>query len=97
LSTALKHSNKEYHLFVITSTVSPGTTEENLIPLVESSSRRRLNEGFGFCYNPEFIALGSVITDFLNPDLVLIGESDKFAGDQLEEIYRKTCEVNPPS
>jgi UDPglucose 6-dehydrogenase len=29
LSIALKKTNKEYHLFVITSTVSPGTTEES--------------------------------------------------------------------
>ena len=28
----------------------------------------------------EFIALGSVIRDFLNPDFVLIGESDPRSG-----------------
>ncbi len=95
LSIALKKSNREYHLFVITSTVSPGVTEEALIPLIESVSGRELNKNFGVCYNPEFIALGSVIKDFLNPDMVLIGESDKFAGDRLESIYRVVCEHKP--
>jgi UDPglucose 6-dehydrogenase len=95
LSIALKSANKKYHLFVITSTVSPGTTDEKLIPLIESVSGKKLNKDFGVCYNPEFIALGSVIKDFLNPDLVLIGESNKIAGDKLEEIYSVVCETKP--
>lgn len=95
LATALKTSQKEYHLFVITSTVSPGTTNENLIPLIEKAADRKLNKGFGVCYSPEFIALGSVIKDFLNPDLVLIGESDRRAGDQLAGIYENVCENKP--
>ncbi len=95
LSQALKKLNKKYHLFVITSTVSPGVTEQTLIPLIEAVSGKKLNKDFGVCYNPEFIALGSVINDFLNPDVVLIGESDKYAGDVLEGIYKKVCENNP--
>lgn len=95
LSLALKKSKKDNHLFVITSTVSPGATQESLIPLIESVSDRKLNDGFEVCYNPEFIALGSVITDFLNADLVLIGESNKVAGDKLEEIYKIVCESKP--
>jgi UDPglucose 6-dehydrogenase len=80
---------------VITSTVSPGTTDENLISLIESVSGKKLNKDFGICYNPEFIALGSVINDFLRPDFVLIGESHRFAGDQLVEIYTQVCENRP--
>lgn len=95
LSMALKETNKDYHLFVITSTVSPGTTEKNLIPLIEFVSGKKLNKGFGVCYNPEFIALGSVIRDFLNPDMVLIGESNEFAGSQLAKIYENICESKP--
>lgn len=95
LAEALGRSDKGYHLFVITSTVSPGCTEESLIPLIESVSGRKIGRDFGVCYNPEFIALGSVITDFLNPDLVLIGESDTKAGDILEEIYKEVCESDP--
>jgi len=95
LSLAFKKLDKKYHIFVITSTVSPGTTEESLIPLIESTSGKKLNKDFGVAYNPEFIALGSVITDFLNPDMILIGESEKTVGDKLEEIYRVACENKP--
>lgn len=95
LSVALKKTDKNYHLFVVTSTVSPGTTEGDLIPLVESISGKKINKDFGVCYNPEFIALGSVITDFLHPDMVLIGESDEIAGELLEKVYEKVCENKP--
>jgi len=95
LCSPFERSHKPYHLFVVTSTVSPGTTEGQLIPLIESLSGKRLHENFGVCYNPEFIALGSVIADFLNPDFVLIGESDRAAGDLLEGIYRRMCENDP--
>ena len=95
LSRALGIAEKKYHLFVITSTVSPGTTDENLIPLIEAESGKQLNKDFGVCYNPEFIALGSVIRDFLNPDMVLVGESNNFAGERLAKVYEKVCENKP--
>jgi UDPglucose 6-dehydrogenase len=44
---------------------------------------------FSVCYNPEFIALGNVINGLLEPDFVLIGESDPAAGDALEQFYRR--------
>ena len=95
LSIAFKENKKKYHLFVITSTVSPGTTEKTLIPLIEKYSGKKLNKDFGVCYNPEFIALGDVINGVLKPDMVLIGESNEFAGEQIEKIYKKVCENKP--
>ena len=50
----------------------------------------------GLCYNPEFIALGSVVRDMLEPDMILIGESDARAGELLESLYRQLCEHRPP-
>ncbi|HET8998394.1 MAG TPA: 3-hydroxyacyl-CoA dehydrogenase NAD-binding domain-containing protein, partial [bacterium] len=95
LSLAFRRTQKPYHVFVITSTVSPGTTDERLIPLIESVSGKALGRDFGVCYNPEFIALGNVIRDFLNPDMVLIGESDRRAGSELASIYRHVCQNEP--
>jgi UDPglucose 6-dehydrogenase len=46
-------------------------------------------------YNPEFIAQGTIIKDQINPDNVLIGEADKYAGDLIEAIYKRMCESNP--
>lgn len=95
LSSVLKESKKKYHLFIISSTVMPGTIDKYFIPLIEKTSGRKLNEGFGICYNPEFIALGSVIRDFLNPDVLLIGETNKEDGQVLENFYKKIHESHP--
>ena len=87
---------RDYHLVVLTSTVMPGSTEGKVRAVLQKYSRKKCGEGFGLCYNPEFVALGSVVHDLLNPDFILIGESDKGAGDKIEQLYRKFCENNPP-
>lgn len=86
----------EYHLVVITSTVMPGTTEHVAKFILENVSGKKCGIDFGLAYNPEFIALGSIIHDFLNPDFILIGETNKRDGEILEEMYKKVCENNPP-
>jgi UDPglucose 6-dehydrogenase len=84
-----------YHTVVLTSTVLPGATRHGLIPILERFSGKRCGEGFGFCYSPEFVALGSVIRDFLNPDFLLIGEYDRGSGDRLEACYREVMAHAP--
>lgn len=64
---------------------------------LELASGKLAGQAFGLCYNPEFIALGSVIRDFQNPDFLLIGESDTRSGEILELVYRRVCENNPPT
>jgi UDPglucose 6-dehydrogenase len=78
----------EYHLIVIKSTVLPGTTELRVAPILEAASQRRVGPQLGICANPEFLREGTAIHDFLNPDIVVIGESDKKAGDLLAEVYK---------
>ena len=85
-----------YHLVVLVSTVLPGASESEVIPLLEHYSGKRCGPGFGFCYGPEFIALGNVVRDFLNPDFVLIGEYDSRSGDLLSEMYERACLNAPP-
>ncbi len=94
IGEALK-KKKEYHLVVVTSTVMPGTVETVAKYILEKVSGKTCGKDFGVAYNPEFIALGSVIHDFLNPDFLLIGEISKRDGDILEGIYRQTCENKP--
>jgi UDPglucose 6-dehydrogenase len=85
-----------YHIVVVASTVMPGSCEAVLRPALERASGRRVGESLGLCYSPEFIALGNVIRDMLEPDMVLIGESDTRAGDALEGLYAGVCENDPP-
>ncbi len=86
----------DYHVVVLTSTVLPGSTRYGLLPILEEESGKTCGSDFGLCYSPEFIALGSVIHDFLNPDFNLIGEFDKKSGDRLEAAYAEIMENDPP-
>jgi hypothetical protein len=65
-----------------------------LLPALESHSRKKCGVDFGRCYN-QFIALGSVIRDMLNPEMILIGESDARSGDIPEQLYTGVCDSNP--
>lgn len=86
-----------YHNIVLTSTVLPGSTREALIPILEKESGKRVGRDFGVCYSPEFIALGSIIHNFLNPDFTLIGEYDEKCGAELEAFYETIVENGAPS
>jgi UDPglucose 6-dehydrogenase len=66
-----------------------------MIRVLERESGKRCGKDFGVCYSPEFIALGQVIKDFLNPEFLLIGEYDERSGEQLAEIYRAVCDNEP--
>ena len=85
-----------YHVVNITCTVMPGSMNGEIRQALEAAAGRQVGAELGLCYNPEFIALGSVIRDMLRPDMILIGESDARAGQVLEDIYRATCDNNPP-
>ena len=86
---------KSYHVVVLTSTVMPGTTGGPIRETLERVSGKTCGVDFGLCYSPEFIALGSVIRDFLNPDMLLIGESDPHAGSTLESLYLSVVDNKP--
>ena len=83
------------HVVVVTSTVMPGSTGGEIQRELEEASGRKVGPELGLAYNPEFIALGTVVRDMLRPDFILIGESDETTGAQLENIYKRSCENDP--
>lgn len=85
-----------YHLVVVVSTVSPGSMESQVRPLLEGASGKVCGPSLGLCYNPAFISLGSVLKDLTHPDFILIGESDPRAGDRLVELHSRLGESRPP-
>jgi UDPglucose 6-dehydrogenase len=89
VAAALKAAGKKGHLFVCSSTTTPGAVDGVLIPMLEKETGWKCGVDFGVCYNPEFIALGNVVNGLLEPDMVLIGESDAASGAALEAMYKK--------
>lgn len=89
VAQAVKAARKKGHIFICSSTTTPGACRSVIIPMLEQQIGGKCGKDFSFCYNPEFIALGNVVRGLLEPDMVLIGESDKRAGDLLEALYKK--------
>jgi UDPglucose 6-dehydrogenase len=86
---AMRDAGKKHHLFVCSSTTTPGAMDSVLIPMLEKETGWTCGKDFGVCYNPEFIALGNVVNGLLEPDMVLIGESDPQSGAALEDVYKR--------
>ena len=59
-----------------------------LVKLSDNFQKLLKENLIGLCYNPEFIALGSVVKDMLNPDFILIGAYSKKSEEKLAEIYQ---------
>ena len=96
LGEALKEKSNCY-LVVVKSTVLPGTTLNNIKPILEKYSGKKCGHDFGLCFNPEFLREGNAIQDVLNPDRIIIGEYDIKSGDILAEFYRNFYgEKTPP-
>lgn len=75
------------HVIVVNSTVMPGSCNGEITDAIQKSGLI-VGDGVGLCYSPEFIALGSVIHDLTQPDMVLVGESDAESGEVLEKVMR---------
>jgi UDPglucose 6-dehydrogenase len=95
LCKKIKENNKKEFLIILSSTVMPGT-HIDLINKIESETDKKLNEDFGFVYIPDLVALGTVIKDFENPDLLIMGESSEKYGKIAETIYSKIIKNNAP-
>lgn len=96
MSLFLKSPSKKYIINIV-STVMPGTCETKLIPLLESTTSRKVSADFGITYNPEFIALGSVIHNMKNPDMHLIGTKFTSQGLIINELLSKFASKKVPN
>jgi GDP-mannose 6-dehydrogenase len=76
-----------YKVVVIRSTLLPGSMQNVVIPILESSSRRQAGKDFGVCLNPEFLREGSAIYDYDHPPKTVIGASDERAAGVVQQLY----------
>ncbi len=86
IGEALRDS-EGYPVVVIRSTVLPGTTEEHVKPLLETSSGRQTGVHFGLCFQPEFLREGSSINDFDHPPLTVVGSDSPRSSAVVEALF----------
>jgi UDPglucose 6-dehydrogenase len=73
-----------WHTAIVKSTVVPGSTEEEITPILETASGNTAGDEFGVGMNPEFLREGTAVHDFLDPNKVVLGADDDRA---LEDMY----------
>ncbi len=86
IGTALK-SKQAPHTVVIRSTVQPGTTNHEVLPLLEEHSGKKAGKDFFVCFQPEFLREGTSIKDYDNPPMTVVGASDAAAIKQLRQLF----------
>jgi len=70
---------------VLRSTVLPGTTEQVLLPQLESAAEGGCR--FRVAVNPEFMREGSSLQDFAQPPFTLVGSADAAAVAAVRSLY----------
>ena len=76
-----------FHIVCVKSTVVPGTTTDVVGPIVEEASGLKAELDFGLCMNPEFLAEGTAVKDFMRPDRIVIGTRGQRTAAVMRELY----------
>ncbi len=76
-----------YHVVLVKSTVVPGTTDELVLTALEKASGKKAGVDFGLGMNPEFLREGEAISDFMNPDRIVLGGLDERTHETLRKVY----------
>jgi UDPglucose 6-dehydrogenase len=84
----------DYHVVCVKSTVIPGTTENVVGKIISEESGKKLGIDFGLCMNPEFLAEGTAVSDFMNPDRIIIGAIDERSCALIKLMYEYFSNVD---
>ncbi len=69
------------------STVPVGTADSVRDAIAEELSKRGAKHEFSVASNPEFLAEGAAVEDFMRPDRIVVGADDERAVDLLRRLY----------
>lgn len=78
---------KNGDIVIYESTVYPGCTEEDCVPILERQSDLRLNEGFFVGYSPERIVPGDKVNTLTTIKKVTSGSTPEIA-EEIDQLYR---------
>lgn len=83
-----------YRIVITKSTVPVGTSKMVKEAISERLAQRNLDVDFDVVSNPEFLKEGRAISDFLNPDRIVIGTDCLKAQDRMRALYDPFCRTD---
>ena len=83
-----------YRIIITKSTVPVGTTKKVKATIREVLKKRGLDLTFDVVSNPEFLKEGKAISDFLNPDRIVIGIDCPSARERMQVLYDPFCRTD---
>jgi UDPglucose 6-dehydrogenase len=84
---AVLRTQSSYCVVTVKSTVVPGTTDTVVREELERASGKKAGRDFGLGMNPEFLAEGVAVKDFMYPDRVVVGGIDDRSTEMLAAMY----------
>jgi len=75
----------DHDLIIVNKSTVPIGTGDLVAKIVERE--RKTDARFSVVSNPEFLREGSAVTDCLNPDRVVLGSTDRAAGEAVASLY----------
>jgi UDP-N-acetyl-D-glucosamine dehydrogenase len=78
-------------LVVLESTTYPGTTREELVPILEQESQMRVGEGFNVAFSPERVDPGRTDYTLRNTPKVIGGMTQQCL-ERAKELYSRVCD-----
>jgi UDPglucose 6-dehydrogenase len=85
---------EDRHLVVIKSTVTPPSIRDVLEPVIRAGSND--NAAIDIATNPEFLREGTAVSDFQDPDKLVVGTDSEWATDRLTAVYEPLLEAETP-
>jgi UDPglucose 6-dehydrogenase len=82
-----QHTNEE-KVFVMKSTVPVGTSKQCQAWVEEEMTKHGAKHHVHLVSNPEFLREGKAVTDFLEPDRIIVGFRDEKAGSAMRDLYK---------
>lgn len=88
VAKAIGENVQQYAVVVTKSTVPVGTSEKVKKEVAEALKKRNSDLEFSVASNPEFLKEGAAIDDFMKPDRIVVGISEKKAEEVMNRLYK---------
>ena len=87
IGALLPDSTAGRQVVVVKSTVVPGTTAGAVTDALERASGLQAERDFGVAMNPEFLTEGQAVSDFMEPDRLVVGSNARWAAESVMRLY----------